>query len=655
MLKKGEINAISTVPSLWRVLLENQAAIGRYGQRVQWIEIGSQAMSRVEKEAIKALFPNARIVQHYGLTEASRTTLLEIHATEGAQLDSVGRAIAGVDVKLTETGQIAIRGEHVAQSYRIDRQTVPLRDSEGWFVTNDLGYLDDGYLYYQGRADDVINCGGIKVHPEALETKIYAAIAHTSGLAVCRKPDPARGEGFLVAITPTIQVDKQQLRQAVVQSTQELGVNAANAIAIVVEDLPKTATGKIQRKQLAELYAAHTPEILHPDSLNGEGLTPIQSAFCRTLNLSQVHPQDTFITLGGDSLSYVSFSMALERHLGYLPQGWEHLSCSELSNLMPQQRGYGAIESSILFRALAISGVVINHAELLPPDYVAGGATLLLMITGLNFARFQGDAVLGGRFVQPIAALLRNLLVPYFVVTLLYQLHRREIDWSVLLLVSNFFSPYATSIFPVWFIQVLAQCMMLFALPFAVPALRRFAHAAPWRFGLSSLGVWVAIALIAPQVWNTEHLYNRLPYLSMWLFTLGWCVQFARSKTQKLGTAIAFLLLAFVLLPTPSRSENLWMLGILMILWVPQVAVPQFLKLPIQSVSAAAYSIYLTHMVFIHLAAHTAGIKSPVVVAAFALLGGTVTSMAIQKVQQVVTPQSWWKMLGRKLSTKNIE
>jgi acyl-CoA synthetase (AMP-forming)/AMP-acid ligase II/membrane-bound acyltransferase YfiQ involved in biofilm formation len=656
MLKQGTINAISAVPSLWRVLLDNQEAIGHYGQRVRWIEIGSQSMSRTEKEAMKALFPKARIVQHYGLTEASRTTLLKIHETEGEALESVGKAIAGVDVKLTETGQIAIRGAHVAQSYLIDGQQTPLRDAEGWFVTNDLGYLDNGYLYYQGRADDVINCGGIKVHPEALETKIYAAIAHTSGLAVCRKPDPVRGEGFLVAITPDIQVDEQQLRQAVVQSTQALGVNAANAIAIMeVEDLPKTATGKIQRKQLADWYASQATETLRPVSFNLDELTLMQAVFCRALNLAHVRPQDTFITLGGDSLSYVTFSMALERHLGYLPQGWEQLSCCELDSLTPQQRQYGAIESTILFRALAISGVVVNHAQAIPPQYIGGGATLLLIVAGLNFARFQGDAVLRGRFVQPIASLLRNLLIPYFVMTLIYQLHRREVDLTVLLLVSNFVSPYATSIFPVWFIQVLAQCMMLFIVPFGVRSLRRYAQSFPWNFGLIGFTVWVGIALLIPQVWNTDHLFNRMPYLCMWVFSLGWCVQFAQSKWQKSITAIAFLLVAYVLLPSPSPSERIWMLGTLVILALPQIAVPQFLKLPIQTISAAAYYIYLTHMVFIHLAAKTLSIQSPFVVTAIALAGGTLTWMTIQKIQQVISSQSWRKLLSRKLITKNNE
>lgn len=124
MLKRGEINAISAVPSLWRILLENKDIIGREGNRVRWIEIGSQYMNRQEKEALKTLFPHACIVQHYGLTEASRTTLLAIHQVEGEILESVGKVTEDVEIKLTTEGHIAIRGPHVVAQCIIDGKEV---------------------------------------------------------------------------------------------------------------------------------------------------------------------------------------------------------------------------------------------------------------------------------------------------------------------------------------------------------------------------------------------------------------------------------------------------------------------------------------------------------------------------------------------------
>ncbi|NHX27178.1 AMP-binding protein, partial [Escherichia coli] len=92
MLLAGEINAISAVPTLCRLILATPQVIGEAGRHVRWIEIGSQYMSGAEKAAMRDLFPNARIIQHYGLTEASRSTFLDVSAAPEDQLESVGTA-----------------------------------------------------------------------------------------------------------------------------------------------------------------------------------------------------------------------------------------------------------------------------------------------------------------------------------------------------------------------------------------------------------------------------------------------------------------------------------------------------------------------------------------------------------------------------------
>jgi acyl-CoA synthetase (AMP-forming)/AMP-acid ligase II len=313
MLKKEEINAISAVPSLWRILLENKEVIGQLGVRVKWIEIGSQYMSREEKEALKQCFPNAKIVQHYGLTEASRTSLLEIHDTVGEKLESVGKTYGDIAVKILENNQIAISGSHVATAYLIDGQSINMKNEEGWFITNDLGKIEEGYLYYLGRSDDVINCGGIKVSPEQLETKIFPFIEDTTQLAICRKPDLMRGDGFLVAVTPEFKMDKQELYQLVLDTIQQFGVNASNAITLIeVQTLPRTASGKIQRKRLSEQYGEVEGFKFEAVSASSnadnyiEPSTPEEKMLCEIgreiLKIEKISVTDDFMTLGIDSL-----------------------------------------------------------------------------------------------------------------------------------------------------------------------------------------------------------------------------------------------------------------------------------------------------------------------------------------------------------------
>ena len=203
MLEGGEINAISAVPSLWRVLLARPETLNGAGAAVRWIEIGSQAMSRPEKEAMKALFPNARIVQHYGLTEASRTTFLIVSEESGNRLDSVGALEVeseatdkdGIEVAIGSQGEIRIRGPHLASGMLdVKGRFVPLTDADGWLVTHDRGEIRDGMLRHLGRLDDQINIGGLKVGAEALEQDIAAMAPGLAGhFAVAAVPDPLRG------------------------------------------------------------------------------------------------------------------------------------------------------------------------------------------------------------------------------------------------------------------------------------------------------------------------------------------------------------------------------------------------------------------------------------------------------------------------------
>jgi len=637
MLRNGEINSISAVPSLWRLLLVNKDLIGSYGKRVRWIEIGSQYMSRQEKEELRNLFPEARIVQHYGLTEASRTTLLEIHQAEGNALESVGQALGSVNIKLTEAGRISIRGEHVAQAYLIDGKEVKLKDEEGWFLTNDLGSLENGYLYYKGRADDVINCGGIKVHPETLETKVYASIGYSNGIAICRKTDPMRGDGFLVAVTSEVQIDKQQLRTLVLQSIQDMGVNAGNAITIIdVDSLPKTATGKIQRKQLAEWYMREFPqEDRQIDSLDepASDNSPIQAIFCRTLKVNQIQIEDTFISLGGDSLSYVQISMELERYLGYLPKKWEQVPLNDLGKLAPQKRISTIIEMNTLLRALAISGVVVNQSGLL---FIEGGALLLLLIAGLNFSRFQGCSLIKGQ-LHSIAPLLRHILIPYLTLAIAYQAFKQNFDPLVLLLLGNFQHPEiqaSNSIFFVWFISNLCQTIILFSLPFTIPNVRSFAGTSPWKFGLIYLVIGVVAHLLGPYIWDTSYLYDQVPHMLFWLFTLGWCIHFAKSKVEKVITTLIVIIITPAFIGFDVLGSWWVLIGAILLIWLPYVSIPSIIKSPIQMISAASYYIYLTVLIFVHLATRVAGIRYPFVTAIIVLLGGVLTWEAVQSLPQ---------------------
>ncbi|HWA38233.1 MAG TPA: AMP-binding protein [Burkholderiales bacterium] len=319
LLERGEINAISAVPSLWRLLLQSRELYRRSGPRLRWIEIGSQYMSGEEKAQLKHLFPEARIVQHYGLTEASRTTFLKVHEAEGARLESVGQATHGIEVALDATGRVRVRGPHLASGLLEGGRLVPLTDAAGWFTTGDLGRIDGADLYYEGRADDLINCGGVKLSPDALERGLFERLGAARGLCVAKAKDDLRGEVVLIGHESSIEAGR--LRRAAVEVLREHGLEAGSSVRLfALPSLPVTETGKPRRRAVTQLYEeaqkAAPAAAAAPPPAPAVGQDDQMAAIARVwedvLQVRPVSVNDSFFELGGDSLSALTVAMRME-------------------------------------------------------------------------------------------------------------------------------------------------------------------------------------------------------------------------------------------------------------------------------------------------------------------------------------------------------
>ena len=362
MLERDEINAISAVPSLWRVLLRAEHLLAGLSHKVRWIEIGSQLMSADEKAAMKRLFPEACIVQHYGLTEASRSTFLNISETDEANLlDSVGVATGKVEVRINEEGAICLRGDHVALGrLQPDGALTGLTEPEGWLVTKDQGELRDGHLYFQGRLDDQINISGIKVSADQIEQGVAAQVTGQEGrFAVAAVADHMRGNIALLAITAQAQAQAQALEDAARQTLEHYGVSGADSLRVMTVDaLPRTGSGKIRRAALRELYQKDAPP--EPASApsggwlaklglsrKGTDMT-VRDVFMAHFPGAAIDSSTSFETLGGDSLSYLSVALDLEKIMGDLPDDWPALRISELEKLDKSTGFIGRIDTTTL-------------------------------------------------------------------------------------------------------------------------------------------------------------------------------------------------------------------------------------------------------------------------------------------------------------------
>ena len=173
-------NAISSVPAGFTLILEFFKDYFReVSSKIKYIEIGSSYMRGIHKKTLIELCPNAKIFYHYGSTEASRSSFIEFRSEEN-KLRSVGKPSPNVKIRIinksglelppNQNGQIVVKGKMVTKGYLNKDDLNKINLKNGWFYSGDTGYMDnDGYLYYIGRKDDVINLGGLKVSPEEIE------------------------------------------------------------------------------------------------------------------------------------------------------------------------------------------------------------------------------------------------------------------------------------------------------------------------------------------------------------------------------------------------------------------------------------------------------------------------------------------------------
>jgi long-chain acyl-CoA synthetase len=112
------------------------------------------------------------VIQGYGLTET--TSLVSLNHPFRLGRGSIGKAMPGLEMKLSNEGEILVRGENVAAGYWKDAGVTPAVDAEGWFHTGDLGQKDEnGNLYFKGRQKNVIvTPEGLNVYPADLEAEL---------------------------------------------------------------------------------------------------------------------------------------------------------------------------------------------------------------------------------------------------------------------------------------------------------------------------------------------------------------------------------------------------------------------------------------------------------------------------------------------------
>jgi malonyl-CoA/methylmalonyl-CoA synthetase len=203
-----------------------------------------------------------RILERYGMTE---TGMLASNPYGGKRVaGSVGPALPGVGVRIADpdeegVGGIEVEGPNVTAGYwRNPDKTAESFTGDGWFITGDLGRIDeDGYLWIVGRAKDLIISGGFNVYPAEVEAAMET-LPGVAEVAVVGAPHPDFGEAVVAVVVGT--VSAAEVTHAL---RDQLAAYKRPKLVRIVDVLPRNAMGKVEkavlRRDLAEAFTAAPP------------------------------------------------------------------------------------------------------------------------------------------------------------------------------------------------------------------------------------------------------------------------------------------------------------------------------------------------------------------------------------------------------------
>ena len=299
----------SAVPTIHQAILQQGALIPLSLPQpgLRFIRSSSAALAPATLVKLEAMF-GAPVIEAYGMTEAAHQMTSNPLPPGQRRPGSVGLP-AGPEVAIMDTdggllpggdnGEVVIRGANVTPGYDRNPQASAAAFRSGWFRTGDQGRLDhDGYLYLTGRLKEIVNRGGEKVSPREVDEVLLAHPSVSEAIAFA-VPHPSLGEDLVAAVV---------LASAAVTTEGEIRAFAFQHLAdhkvpskvIFVDELPKTATGKVQRLSLATQLADQLTDLYIAPRTDIERL--LTEIVGEVLEGRELGIRANFFMVGGDSL-----------------------------------------------------------------------------------------------------------------------------------------------------------------------------------------------------------------------------------------------------------------------------------------------------------------------------------------------------------------
>lgn len=299
----------TAVPTIHRAVLAarrewvEQSLSGRF----RFIRSSSSALPARLMEDLERTF-GCPVIEAYGMTEAAHQICSNPLPPGARKPGSVGLpagpevAAMSADGRIlpaSEIGELVIRGANVTQGYENNRQANQEAYDSGWFRTGDQGFIDpDGFVTINGRLKEIINRGGETISPQMIDEALlqHPSIQEAVAFAV---DHPSLGEDIaaVVVLKRGVNLSERAIREFAFEKLADYMVPSQ---IVIVEEIPKGSTGKVQRiglgdslrTELQKQYVApvHDVEVV------------IAEIWADILQVDRVGIDQNFFALGGDSL-----------------------------------------------------------------------------------------------------------------------------------------------------------------------------------------------------------------------------------------------------------------------------------------------------------------------------------------------------------------
>ncbi len=594
LFTRSRVTSLAGVPHTFDLL----AASGFEDREIPSLRQVTQAGGRLDPDAVRRWSRFGRrhgwdLVVMYGATEATaRMAYLPPDLAEDHPA-AVGVAVPGGHLRIDEgaddrpgVGELVYAGPNVMLGYAESPADLSLGRETSDLRTGDLAREVDGLVEVVGRLSRRGKVFGLRLDLDAVENHLRAEV------------DP---HARVVATDRAVHVFLTSGRDSAVArdlAGSHCGVPLHAVRVTVLPQVPVTSTGKTDYAALGELADLAEQD---DDAVTAEAdAGSVRGDFVRVLGRPDATDADSFVALGGDSLSYVELATRLaDRFADGVPAGWHNRTIAELELLAAAptaaeapRRRWVRLDTTVALRALAILFVVASHVDLVALE---GGAHLLLALAGFNFARFQLSAGGGARTrMRHGLAGLAQLIVPSMLwvgavaallgaYTLTTTLFVRELvdgtEWD--------------DQWQLWFLESLVWITAGALLLTCLPVLHRLERRTPFRFALVVLAV-AAVARFAEVGLRAGPTQRYTTLVVAFFFVLGWAGARATTTRQRLLVSALAALLTVGFFGQPQR-EAIVLGGLLLMLWVPHVRVPTRLARAAGVLAGASLFIYLTH------------------------------------------------------------